>query len=759
MAEVFQFAVLEQSANPIPIDRREFYSDSPLINVANVLLSLVDPSLQLKRFEVLHYAFADISARNVQTLLTSPAANQRYVILGSLGYKDFRDYASGKLEYVDILADGTSVTYLPIHEWLEGWSHLEHFLSVAPNVHLRANLGKAMRCKAWITNLQAVLSHGDKNRLLVDDTGAWDGLVSQLSMPQCGWPDSCGVSSTIDASNKYRSYREISNKRCPNASLCNVIPTGGGSTQARFRRAFIIENNSEVMEHVAQLARSQAESVYLVDHSTSLKKGVLHVRSHGDPDKPFNQMDWGQFGRGDLFTIDLDLGVEPRTFGLRTDGLRLAYQISMRAPLATRVIVTAEPEMANGTTICINNVVLEKPFSPAEFDAAVSAAATEKVVWICPSDVRAHWENLADSCKSFNDVLSIIERSLSQERITVLGVDSAESSLVSEASVVILDMIPQPPTVQKKPVHQLDQLLIAYQQVRLKNPSTQVVLILPGQDRSPSHNGITQQLRKSIRPLHDRVIEKPMPIGSAAKNSLESVLIETISSREHFDVKYRVVIPLAALIVPSALDELSDAEATISKNSFRELIRYSPLALLASERLGFSFAVSAFAEVPSLHSFLEAQLNQLAGYGKLWSRYMSSFNDKTKKELVTDFFTFAKENSICRDYPTIESWLRTVLNGEQVVERATLSMSLRHLTVELNSLFGGESRIEFASRGGWYDASSVLVEDSSLLVEFCGRRSSLAREAIKSTIGEYLKQVGMEDVVLVTEEPLSGFLL
>ncbi len=86
-------------------------------------------------------------------------------------------------------------------------------------------------------------------------------------------------------------------------------------------------------------------------------------------------------------------------------------------------------------------------------------------------------------------------------------------------------------------------------------------------------------------------------------------------------------------------------------------------------------------------------------------------------------------------------------------------MSLRHLTVELNSLFGGESRIEFASRGGWYDASSVLVEDCSLLVEFCGRRSSLAREAIKSTIGEYLKQVGMEDVVLVAEEPLSGFLL
>ena len=759
MAEVFQFAVLEQSANPIPIDRREFYSDSPLINVANVLLSIVDPSLQLKRFDILHYAFADISARNVQTLLTSPAVNQRYAILGSLGCKEFRDYSSGQLEYVDILADGTSVTYLPIHEWLDGWSHLEHFLSVAPNVQLRTNLAKAMRCKAWITNLQSVLRHGDKNRLLVDDSGAWDGLVSQLSMPQCGWPDSCKLASTIDASNKYRSYREIANKRCPNASLCNVIPNTSLPSRPRFRRAFIIENNSEVMEHVARLTQSHAESVYVVDHTNSIKHGVLFVRSHNNPNEQFQPMDWGELGLGDMFTIDLDLGVMPRKFGLRTDGLRLAYQISTRAPLATRIIVTAEPEMAHGMTICNNHVVLEKPFSPAEFDAAVSAAAIEKVVWICPNDVRSNWEKLADNCTSFDDILSRTETSLAREGVTIVWAASTNSSLISDASIVILDMIPHMTTVEGMPIEPLDQLLFAYQQVCSKNPSAHVIFVVPGCDVFRLPNGLTQRLTKCIRPFHDRVIEKPIPIGSASKSSLESVLIETISSREHFDVKYRVVIPLAALIVPSALDVLNDSEATVSNSSMRELICYAPIALLASERLGFGFAVSAFAEVPSLHSFLEGHLNQIAGYGKLWSRYTASFNGKTVKDLVTGFFTFVEGNSICRDYPTIESWLRTVLNGEQVVGRASSSMSLRHLTVELNSLFGGESRIEFASRGGWYDASSVLVEDSSLLVEFCGRRSSLAREAIKSTIGEYLKQVGMEDVVLVTEEPISGFLL
>lgn len=759
MPEIFQFAVLEQSATPIPIDCREFYSDSPLVNVANVCLSIVDPVLQLKRFDVLHYAFADISARNVQTLLTSPEVDRRYAILGSMGCIDFQDYSSGQLEYVDILADGTSVTYLSIHEWLEGWSHLEHFLSVAPNEHLRANLAKAMRCKAWITNLQSVLSHGDKNRLLVDDSRAWDSVLSQVSMPQCGWPESCELASTIDASNKYRSYREISNSRCWKASLCNVISDAVLTTQHRFRRAFIIENNAEVMEHVARLTQSHAESVYVVDHTNSLEHGVLFVRSHENPDEPFQLMDWGELGRGDMFTIDLDLGVMPRKFGLRTDGLRLAYQISMRAPLVTRVIVTAEPEMARGMTVCNNHVVLEKPFSPSEFDAAISAAATEKVVWICPNDVRTHWENLADNCKSFNDLLSRTESSLQRMGITVLGADSTNSSLISDASVVILDMIPHTTTVEGLPIDPLDQLLVAYQQVCSKNPSTQVILFVPGSDAFRLPNGLTQRLTKCIRPFHDRVIEKPIPIGSASKSSLESVLIETVSSREHFDVKYRVVIPLAALIVPSALDVLSDAEATISNNSFRELIRYAPIALLASERLGFGFAVSAFAEVPSLRLFLEDQLNQLARYGKLWSRYLSYFNGKTKNDLVTDFFTFVEVNGICRDYPTIESWLRTVLNGEHVVKQASSSMSLRQLTVELNSLFGGESRIEFASRGGWYDASSVLVEDSSLLVEFCGRRSSLAREAIKSTIGEYLKQVGMEDVVLVTEEPLSGFLV
>ncbi len=96
-------------------------------------------------------------------------------------------------------------------------------------------------------------------------------------------------------------------------------------------------------------------------------------------------------------------------------------------------------------------------------------------------------------------------------------------------------------------------------------------------------------------------------------------------------------------------------------------------------------------------------------------------------------------------YLTIERWLRAVLDEHSS-------------TKSLAYLFGGETRYEFGIRGGWYDSKGTFVQDAPLVIEFCGRKAILAREAIERDVVQHLKSLGGEQEVLFQEIPIRGFL-
>jgi hypothetical protein len=102
---------------------------------------------------------------------------------------------------------------------------------------------------------------------------------------------------------------------------------------------------------------------------------------------------------------------------------------------------------------------------------------------------------------------------------------------------------------------------------------------------------------------------------------------------------------------------------------------------------------------------------------------------------------------------SIDRWLRAVLNKHISDEPGK-----RSLTESLTHLFGGETRYEFGTRGGWYDSKGTFVQDAPLIIEFCGRKGIVARKAIEHVVVDYLKSVGGEQEVLFQEIPIRGFL-
>jgi hypothetical protein len=77
---------------------------------------------------------------------------------------------------------------------------------------------------------------------------------------------------------------------------------------------------------------------------------------------------------------------------------------------------------------------------------------------------------------------------------------------------------------------------------------------------------------------------------------------------------------------------------------------------------------------------------------------------------------------------------------------------------DLALLFGGQTKFRFEARGGWYDDNGKYVEDVPLVIEFCGKKGVIAREAIRKCIVDYLKIEGGEEMVLFQEIPLRGYL-
>ena len=237
--------------------------------------------------------------------------------------------------------------------------------------------------------------------------------------------------------------------------------------------------------------------------------------------------------------------------------------------------------------------------------------------------------------------------------------------------------------------------------------------------------------------------------------SLGQTIKTTLERRPLFDVKYVIYTPIMGLVWPKAEKFIEQQAISSDKRPGKALDHvdgWSPVGVLMGETWGFTASFKDILDDPRLGLELSEQLDKERKKHK--RRWETIPNEISSDELVKKFLSYLLQpgNKVA-SYLTIERWLRAVLDRHisKVPGRRSLTEPLAHL-------FGGETRYEFGTRGGWYDSRGTFVQDAPLIIEFCGRKGIVAREAIEDVVVDYLKSVGGEQEVLFQEVPIRGFL-
>lgn len=207
-----------------------------------------------------------------------------------------------------------------------------------------------------------------------------------------------------------------------------------------------------------------------------------------------------------------------------------------------------------------------------------------------------------------------------------------------------------------------------------------------------------------------------------------------------YNVKYMAITPLMGLVWAKCRKQFLKA----CKHGSEDDADWGPLAVLIGQVWGLQLPVRELRINSGFKlDLLKAFKAELENNKNRWEGE-SIDTDKAIKNFKT-FFSKFKETPNFSGNLTAEAWLYRILNQKPFTE-------------DLTKLFGGETRLSLGSRGVWYDGKNQRFEDLNIIVEFCGRRGIVAREAIREQVVSYLKDQGAEEMVLFQEIPLQAYL-
>lgn len=469
-----------------------------------------------------------------------------------------------------------------------------------------------------------------------------------------------------------------------------------------------------------------------------------------------------------LACFDLDLGREniPKTamgefmksvFG----GQWILYKTASQYPGISRLVITGYRSQDLSSHIAGGAAFLMKPYTQKLLGEQIEEArrsVRRRVTWLCPRNVRKNYSNLFDqSVLTFTDIEDSLKNWLDGKQIDL---DIKENVIgIVNTDLVIIDILQIEPKLDKSIEKEelIKELREIIHQIRAQNPNVQFILVLPFDlERETSVSDYYTQLPLNFHDGSDNVIRKPFWFVLDGKTNPEECLgdmiIEQFQHKGDFDVKYQVLVPVAPLVGRLA-DRIKNILEKPKEIAIDEL--YAPL---------LPYLVNAFG--------LSGRISDIADLGnKVRKKLMDGINYERNKDAarwknvdpfdiseILDGFIEAMEDVQIKSHINLESWLRhivdmkpgAVINGEG-------RKDIHSLTEPLARVFGGSTRYEFSVRGSWYKEAN-RIDDILIVVEFCAKSSIIGRKFIRETAVKYLSKVAGEDVVLVQEIPIKGFM-
>jgi hypothetical protein len=626
---------------------------------------------------------------------------------------------------------------------------------------------KWAKCHKWIREIQCCFGHGNRDKMqFYEINNAIEKIrgVKELVPKKLPCQEKCHVNNVLEnaleeMSNKNKlkqQLRKVANLDCQTYRLAtlpgvpfNIIP--------KYKRVVILEDDPDMREHLAEKIGELygSDSVQKADVDKFLNNWIVCDENGNEiklKDKKYNEWET-------LICFDLELDKNKETDCV-PGGLKILYNTALHHPFVSRLVITGYRTQNERSLNAGTCGFLLKPFSKEELNIAIERSSPFSALWICPETVRRDWNQWTFKVHNWTDYKWIKNRLaawLGQYHIGLDDISQYDELKISEYSIIIMDYYGINPNHDfkrkragnKPQVNTLHEIINDYLKIRSSNPDANIIIILPMRDDIFQPSGALHSIARIIRDGHDTIFHKPMWICSddPKVRSLGQTIKTTLEERPLFDVKYVIYTPVMGLVWPKAKEFLEQQAISPDKRTNKAcnpVHGWSPLAVLMGGIWGFTTSFKDILDDPRLGIELSEQLdNERKKHKQRWKTIPAEISSN---ELVKEFLSYLLQpgNKVA-SYLTIERWLRAVIDEHSS-------------TKSLTYLFGGETRYEFGTRGGWYDSKGTFVQDVPLVIEFCGRKAILAREAIKKDIINTLKSLGGEQEVLFQEIPIRGFL-
>ena len=399
--------------------------------------------------------------------------------------------------------------------------------------------------------------------------------------------------------------------------------------------------------------------------------------------------------------------------------------------------------------------LLFKPFTDVELSDAIRSASKHRVLWVSPESVREEW------CASFrpicdglalddHDPLESLGAWLSGYNLQMEVIhDCSLTTEPGDYDLVVLDLHQlRSWTDDYKP----NRLTANIASIRQWPRQPKLIVLLPYERSAMRSDGILKALGYLLRDGEDKILHKP--IALADKDNVESVglqIIKSLADTPDFDVKYAAIAPLMGLVWARSQTLFLKAIEQEGCNENDPVLTWAPLAVLMGDCFGFSSAPKAVVNKAGHRKVLIGRLKEeIKNNAQRWEEHRVN-----AAEVVANFCADCeKSESLIQTLPSIETWLRKVIDLSPDTPGAKESFE-----DDLVSLFGGKTRLSFGSAGGWFSGTGEYVSDMSLIIEFCAKKGILARAAIEKVVVGHLTEQGLEEMVLIQEIPVRGYML
>ena len=627
---------------------------------------------------------------------------------------------------------------------------------------------KWAKCHKWIREIQCCFGHGNRDRMqfygvktaIEKIQDVKNAVPEELSCRKCYVKNALkNASNQMSIDGEFqRLLRDVANLDCQSYRLAPLSGISFDITLPQYKRIVILEDYTKMGDLIEEIIKKHDSGVIVqkANAEESIKKWRL-CRDDGTEIKlkDENYDEWET-----LVCFDLELGKNKETDDL-PDGLRILYNTALQHPFVSRLVITGyrtQDERSFNAGTC---GFLLKPFTNQELNIAIERSSPFSALWICPDTVQTNWKqwvSKVDDKADYNWIGNKLAAWLGQYNICLDTIAEYDEITITKYSVIVMDYYSINPNHdlngnQADTMNTLNKLVNDYLKIRSSNPSANIIIILPMEDDIFQPFGVLHSVGRIIRDGHDTILHKPMWICSDDQQveSLGQTIKTTLEERPIFDVKYVIYTPIMGLVWPKA--EKFFKQQTISSDkrpdkALDPVDGWSPLGVLMGEIWGFTASFKDILDDPRLGLELSEQLdNERKNHKQRWKTIPAKISSN---ELVKEFLSYLLQpGNKVTFYLTIERWLRAVLDEH---------ISRRSSTESLAYLFGGETRYEFGIRGGWHDSRGTFVRDAPLVIEFCGRKAILAREAIERDVVYHLKSLGGEQKVLFQEIPIRGFL-